>query len=350
MTFPGLNIAKAAPARSAALRVGLVLAENYTLSALALLLDHLRLACDEHDPNAQLKIDWTVMASGGRPQRSSCGLETMPDCGFVDPRNFDYIIVVGGVLHEGRQITSATERYLQEAAAKGVVLAGLCTGSFILTRAGLMEGRTACVSWYHYQDFIDEFPGQPVVADRLFLDAGDRITCAGGAGTADFACCLIDRHVGWPSAQKASQLLLFDRTRSGGEAQPHPPLSTPVGDVRMRRALLIMEQNLTQPLSISDIARRLRMSTRQLERLCLSELGVSPSTAYRQLRMRYAHWLVNNTERSVTEIAMSAGFADCGHFSRQFKGAYGYSPSSGRRRTGEADGVPAELAAARVFG
>ena len=125
------------------------------------------------------------------------------------------MVVVGGVLHGGAQINEATERYLQKVADAGVKLIGMCTGSFILCRAGLMKGRTACVTWYHYQDFRDEFPEQAVVADRLFVADGDRITCAGGAGTADLASYLIERHIGWSVAQKASQVLLFDRPRAG---------------------------------------------------------------------------------------------------------------------------------------
>jgi transcriptional regulator GlxA family with amidase domain len=212
-----------------------------------------------------------------------------------------------------------------------------------------MAGRRTCVSWYHYQDFLEAFPGHDVVADRLFVADGDRITCAGGAGTADLAGYLIERHLGWSVAQKASQVLLFERTRAGGEAQPHPPMSERVTDPRVRRALLLMEQNLAQPLSIAYVAEKLALSTRQLERLFHTTLGMSPAGAYRNLRLRYAHWLIGNTDRSVTQIAHESGFADCAHFSRQFKETYGASPSGQRRRPGpaEADG---NLASMRVFG
>lgn len=349
MTYAPVNTTDAKPTHRAPLRVGIILAENYTLSAFALFVDHLRLAADEGDRSRPLKVQWSVMASRPDPLRASCGVLTTPTSNFVDPREFDYIVVVGGLLHGGRQINEATERYLKQAADMGVKLAGLCTGSFILTRAGLMKGRMACVSWYHYQDFLDEFPDQPVVADRLFVADGDRITCAGGAGTADLASHLIERHIGWSVAQKASQVLLFDRTRSGAEAQPHPPMSEKVADPRVRRALLLMEQNLAGPLPIAQVAEKLGLSTRQFERLCHATLGVSPATAYRRLRLRYAHWLIGNTDRSVTEIAHAAGFADCAHFSRQFKETYGSSPS-GQRRRPENPEDDQNLASLRVFG
>jgi transcriptional regulator GlxA family with amidase domain len=328
-------------------RFGIVLAHQFTLSAFAVFIDHLRLAADEGDRSRPLRLQWSIMANREEPVRASCGVLITPSCGFLDPSLLDYAVVVGGLLHGGPQIDEATTAYLQRLAEAGVPLIGTCTGSFILCRAGLMDGKTACVSWYHYQDFLEEFPDRPVVADRLFLADADRITCAGGAGTAAVATHLIERHLGRAAAEKASQVLLFDRSRSGSEAQPHPPLSETVREPRVRRALLLMEQNLARPVAIATVAEELGVSMRQLERLCHAHVGTGPASLYRQLRMRYACWLVENTDRSVTDIAVEAGFADCAHFSRQFKDVYGLSPSTRRQQPDRT--MHGDAAGARVF-
>jgi transcriptional regulator GlxA family with amidase domain len=329
------------------LRVGIILAEHFTLSAFAVFIDHLRLAADEGDRSRPLNAQWSIMASREVSVPASCGVLIEPTSGFLDPESLDYVVIVGGLLHAGPQIDDATTRYLREVAASNVPLIGICTGSFILCRVGLMKGRRSCVSWYHYQDFLEAFPGHDVVADRLFLADGPRITCAGGAGTAALATHLIEQHLGRAVAQKASQVLLFDRERSGSDAQPHPPLSETVREPRVRRALLLMEQNVTRPVAIASVADELGVSVRQLERLCREHVGMGPASLYRQLRMRYAHWLVENTDRSVTDIAIEAGFSDCAHFSRQFKDAYGLSPSTRRLQP---DRVSyGDAARARVF-
>ena len=108
-----------------------------------------------------------------------------------------------------------------------------------------------------------------------------------------------------------------------------------------------MEQHLSDPLPIGRIAEKLDLSLRQFERLFHATLGVGPASAYRRLRLRYAHWLVENTERTVTDIAHEAGFSDCAHFSRQFKATYGASPSG--QRTREVRPNSGDRAAMRVF-
>jgi transcriptional regulator GlxA family with amidase domain len=333
----------AAPAR---LSVGFILARNFTLSAFSLFVDQLRLAADEGDRSRQILCRWSVMSELRTPVRASCGVQIAGTAELTDPESFDYIVVVGGLLHAGPQLDKATIAYLQQAAKQGVALVGLCTGSFILARAGLMANRKCCVSWYHCQDFAEEFPEIELVADRLFVADGDRITCAGGGGTADLATTLIERHVGRSIAQKSRHVLMLDRARAGSDAQPHPPMVEAVLDERVRRAMLLMEQNMTDPLPIAEIALRLRLSMRQLERLFRSAVGSGPTQFYRSLRLRYARWLLDNTSRQITDIAIDAGFADCAHFSRHFKSAYGFAPS---QRRGMSSNQGPAMTGVRVF-
>lgn len=331
---PAADTARGAPG-PARLSVGIILAENFTLSAFALFADHLRLASDEGDRSRQILCSWTVMGSRPEPVRASCGVTVGRTSPLIDPRQFDYVVVVGGLLHGRRQVDDATLDYLRDAARVGVKLIGLCTGVFVLCRAGLMRNHTSCVSWYHAQDFEQSFSGHAYVTDRMFVIDGDRITCAGGGGTADLATTLIERSLGRQAAQKASHVLLFDRQPSGRDTlQPHPPLqyhAAGIQDARVRRTLLLMEQNLAEPIPINVIAGQLGISSRQLERLFQVALEMRPAQYYRQLRLRHAHWLLTNTRASITEIAIDTGFSDCAHFSRHFRSVFQRSPSASRQ-------------------
>ncbi|WP_246376423.1 GlxA family transcriptional regulator [Gluconacetobacter aggeris] len=319
------------------LRVGFILAEHFTLSAFALFVDHLRLAADKDDRSRPIHCSWQVLSASVHPVRSSCGVAIARDAPLGDPRAFDHIVVVGGLLHGQEQIDYVTTAWLRRAAAMGITLIGVCTGTFALCRAGLMDNRRVCVSWYHRQDFQEAFPTHEPVSDQMFLDDGDRITCSGGGAAADVAMHLIERSIGRPAGLKASHILLMERAGTAGNQtrlQPQPPTlasATRFADPRVRRAVLHMEQNMARPLPIAQLAARLGISSRQLERLFQTTLGRKPQDFYRTLRLRHARALLEAGEMSVTEIAIEMGFSDCSHFSRHFKNMFGISPSACHR-------------------
>ncbi|MFK8022072.1 MAG: GlxA family transcriptional regulator [Pseudomonadales bacterium] len=323
---------KAKPDTSPAqLSVGFVLLPHFTLLPFAAFIDALRLAADVGDQSRQINCQWTVMGADLEEIDSSCGVNVRPWETFREPKEFDYIVVVGGLLHQGPTASKAVQDYLRLAAKQRVTLVGLCTGSFALIRAGLMSGRRCCVSWFHYQDLLAEFTDVIPVADRLYVDDGDRITCSGGTVAADLASLIIERHLGRDWARKSLSILGMDEARSSNAAQPRPTNEYTVKDERVKRALLIMQQNMERPLSSAEIAKALSLSTRQMERLFVNETKQSMQRSYRNIRLGYGLWLLENSSRSVTDIAQECGFADTAHFSRAFKALFDRRPSETRQ-------------------
>jgi transcriptional regulator GlxA family with amidase domain len=322
-------------ADAAALRVGFLLARHFTLTAFAVFVDALRLASDEGDRSRQIKCRWTVMSSRRAPVAASCGVEVTPTSGLIDPKQFDYLVVVGGLLHGGEQVDEATLAYIRKAAEAGVTLVGVCTGSFVLARAGALAGRKACVSWFHRRDFLEAFADVTPVCDQLYLIEADRITCSGGAGVADLAAALIERRLGAEAARKSLRVMLIDAPRPAAAPQPMPALPRGLRegaarDEAVRRAVLLMEQHMSRPQSIAEIARKVGLGTRQLERRFLEETGETPAAVYRGMRLDYGRWLVAEAGRAVGEAAESAGFADSAHFTRAFRKRWGFAPSTAR--------------------
>jgi transcriptional regulator GlxA family with amidase domain len=318
------------PSGKARLSVGILLLPDFTLMAFAGFVEALRLAADDGDGSRQINCQWTIIGPDQRPVRSSCGVEVTPWEIYPSPDRYDYIVVVGGLLHTGHAPATSMTDYLQRAAKNGVKLVGLCTGVFLMIRAGLMKGRRCCVSWYHYQDLIDEFPEVEPIADQLFVADGNRITCAGGAGAVDLAAWLIERHCGRAWAQKSLRILVIDKARAPNSSQPQPPAIKATRNERVRRAMLLMEQHVGDPLSVEEIARRVNISKRQLERIFRQEIGKSPHEVALELRLNYGQWLLTRTTRPITEIAAECGFADSSHFSRAYRGAFGVPPSATR--------------------
>ena len=316
------------------LSVGFILLPHFTLLPFAAFIDALRLAADEGDKSRQIRCQWTVMGQNSDLVTSSCGvsLKTWENYADRDPSDFDYLVIAGGLLHQGEVVNKELINYLQKADKAHTPLVGLCTGSFALVRAGLMEGRRCCVSWFHYRDLTDQFTNVTPIADQLFIDDGDRITSAGGPAAADLAAHLIEKHLGKRWARESLRILVMSNPRPGTtpQPQPQPAEQLTVNNKLVERSLLILEQNMSKPLSTDEIADRLNISRRQLERLFISETGQSLQKFYRHIRLQYGKWFLSNTTRTITDIALECGFSDSAHFSRTFQAEFEKKPSEYR--------------------
>lgn len=326
---------------------GIVLLPNFTLTAFSGFVDLLRLASDEGDFSKPVRCAWTVVGETLTPVRASCGIQIQPWQTFDDAGSFDYVVVSGGLLHSGPGASDATLQFVRRAAAGSSTLVGICTGVFALSRAGVMDGHRVCVSWFHYWDYLARFPDADetlLVADRLFVIDRRRISCSGGRASIDVAAAILQRHVDAATVQKALRILLVEDAQRASAPQPHPPGTKPVTHPRVKRVVHLMEQHIGQPLSLDELAARVDMSVRHLQRLFKTQTGESPLAYARRMRLRTAAWLLTDSDRTVAEIAAICGFADASHMGREFRKEFGVAPNAYRAdRLRETVGVVSEL-------
>lgn len=308
------------------LRIGFVLARSFTLSPFALFVDVLRLASDTGDKSGRVHADWQVLSSTQHLIKSSCGVSVAPTSDLVDPGNFDYIVVVGGLLKNDAAVDEQTINYLKSAAARRVPLIGVCTGTFILAEAGLMKQHQTCVSWLHYQTFRERFPDHDVRADRIFNIDRNLGSCAGGSSAADLAAFIVKKYIGNEAEKNALEVLQIERARSTHEIQPRRPLGIECLDDRLQAAMIMMENNIEYNIPLVKIAKSIGMSRRHLERLFKEKTNTSPALVYKQIRLNRAKYLLSKTKNSVTEIALDVGFENAAVFAKQFKKTFSQSP------------------------
>lgn len=313
------------------LSVAFILAPDFTLSAFSNFIDALRLAADDGDFSRQIRCKWKVLSYDSQAIKSSCGVEVIPQSGLIEPTSFDYIVVVGGLLHSGRKMSTQLVSYLKKAAELGVSLVGLCTGSFILARAGLMDGHKSCVSWFHHHHFESEFPSLSASSDNLFIIDGKRMTCAGAAGVVHLAANIIEGHCGKYEAVQALRIMLEEMPLPAKTPQPQPLLASKVSNINVRKAMLLIERNISNPLPIDEVARKVNLSNRQLERLFHSEVGMTPASFSLRLRLESARNLLINTDHQISFIATECGFVDFSHFSRSFRIEFGITATEMRK-------------------
>ena len=316
------------------LSIGFVLTRQFTLCAFANFVDVLRLAADEGDRSRPIMCRWSVLSDRMEPVTSSCGVAVQPHERLGDPARFDYIAVIGGLADGLERISPAYTGFLRRAAAAGVPLIGVCTGAFVLHRAGLLDGYKCCVSWFHHADFLEQFDGLDPVSDQIFVVDRDRLTCSGGVSSAHLAAHLVEHHIGRAQASKSLHIMIIDDAQRAEKPQPGIPLSLRTRDPMVMRALLIMQQHIEMPLSISDIAQRIGSSKRKLERHFRAALDVSPQAAFLGIRLAFARHLLEVGDKSVSIVAVESGFCDASHLCRMFRRRYGCTPQDIRRNPG----------------
>ncbi|UYM07254.1 GlxA family transcriptional regulator [Solicola gregarius] len=213
----------------------------------------------------------------------------------------------------------------------GTRIASICTGSFLLASAGLLDDRPATTHWQSAERFRALFPRVRLDADVLYTDDGEVLTSAGEASGIDLCLHMIRRDHGSAVANAVARSNVVPPHRDGGQAQY---ISYPVREpersstTEARRWAL---EHLDRPLNLRELAEREAMSVRTFTRRFREEVGTSPGQWLAQRRLDRARQLLEETDLSIESVAARAGFGTATSLRSQLHGALGVSPRAYRR-------------------
>jgi len=314
------------------LSVGFILLPEFTLSAFAGFVDTLRLAADDNFNSQQKYCKWTIMNVNNNVSKSSCGVNVLSREPLRLPIDFDCIVVVGGLVKGHQKIDPLVLDYLKKANEQDLIIVGLCTGSFALAYAGLMNEKTTCVHWFHKPDFQMAFPSLKCITDTVFYEDGKLITCAGGGVSSDVATYVLDKFCGRDRARIGASGMLMGSPKGIRSPQGHIEADwfNDIKAANLRRSILIMDQNVRKAMTTDKLAKKAGLSKYQFSRLFKKDLGISASLFYRVMRLANGHRDVLRTRRNITDIAIEFGFADASHFIKLYREYLGMSPSEAR--------------------
>ncbi|MEK0083003.1 GlxA family transcriptional regulator [Benzoatithermus flavus] len=273
---------------------------------------------------------WQVATLDGRPSVASNGLSLQPTVALAEAGPADAVFVCGGV--DVRQsVGRPLEKALRRLAQDGIVLGAICTGSFVLAEAGLLDGYRCAIHWENLAAIREEFPLTSFVED-LFVVDGDRLTCTGGVAPLDMMLFLIEARLGRDLAARVSDQFVLERIRRADDPQ-HIPLRARIGPghLAVTRVARAMEKNIERPLAIAVLAARVGMSERQIERLFRQHVGMKPSEYYMTIRLDRARELLRLSDLSITDVAVATGFTSPSHFSTAYRRRFGHAPREERK-------------------
>jgi transcriptional regulator GlxA family with amidase domain len=315
------------------LRVGFVLMNHFTLVPVAGLVDSLRFAADKSFRSQQVFCQWDWMTLNDQPIVASCGMPISPTKPLNLWAQYDYIVIAGGLLGETRNPPDWLLDALRDVHAANIPIIALCSGSFVLGKAGLLDGRRCALHFTLREEFKERFPLSTAVIDKNYVDDRGIITCPGGTAI-DLAASLIRRHCGAVRAQKGLEYLLVEERNeeeaTGSEGGVYQ-------NDRVQRAIAFMRENLGSSLTIQAVASAVGTHPRQLHREFVANTQEPPANYWRKLRLDHARRLLVNTSQNITTIALACGFSDASHFILWFRKQYGETPYSFRKRRHEVE-------------
>ena len=310
--------------------VGLLLLPEFSQLSLAAVTEPLFVA---NWLSARTLYRWRTLSLDGRPARSSAGQRLPVDAGIAEESRFDMLLVLASFDVKRQTRDQTLKSWLRRVARHGATIGSIETASEVVAAAGLLDDLPVAVHWDNLQGFAESRPRCKAVS-QLYTATGDRLTCAGQTATLDMVLDWIARDQDAALAAEVSAHLMLPAWRRGSEPQPVPGAPAGSGvDPTLAQVLAIMEQNLEEPLPCTEIARRAGLSMRRMQRLFAEAIGTSPVRHYQFIRLTRAHALLQQTDLSVTEIAVSAGFGSLEHFCRVYRRQFGCRPRDDRRQS-----------------
>lgn len=288
-------------------------------------------ARDEH---GGALYEMRTCSPGGRPVRTSADYRIEVAHGEAALAEAD-TVVVATQEPEGRLLAEGTLDPETAAALAAVRpdarLVSICTGSFVLAAAGVLDGLAATTHWAYAETFARLFAHVDLRPDVLFVDSGRVLTSAGGAAGVDLCLHLVRRDHGARVANAAARRVVVPPWRDGGQAQfiEHP---TPIGAVASTSATRAWAlARLREPLALEDLADHAGMSVRTFTRRFGAEVGSSPGRWLARQRVDRARELLETTDLPVESVAREAGFASASLLRQHLRATLGVAPLAYRR-------------------
>ncbi|WP_425826184.1 GlxA family transcriptional regulator [Streptomyces fractus] len=280
---------------------------------------------------AEGRYEVTLVSVDGGPVETNAGFAVTPQHGPEALEAADTVIVAPvDPLRLTRKLPDAVAAALARI-RPAARIASICTGSFTLAAAGLLDGRPAATHWECAPYFRDWYPHIQVDENVLYVDDGDVLTSAGAASGIDLCLHLIRTDHGSELANLAARRCVVPPFRDGGQAQyiERPVPEDPGASTSATRQWAL--EHLDEPLSLPQLAEHAHMSLRTFARRFRDETGLPPRQWLIKQRLGRARQLLESSDLTVDQIAADVGFATATSLRQHLHADLGVSPLAYRR-------------------
>lgn len=309
-------------------RIGFYLVPQFSMLAFSSALEPLRMA---NQLSGQSLYRWSLISSDGRPVESSNGIVFDVEHSAQTRERYDAVFVCSGLNVHVVQDDQGIQ-WFRQLDKQGTVLGAVCTGTYLLARAELLNDYRSTIHWENLAAAREEFPNL-VISPELFEIDRSRYTCAGGIAPLDMMLSEIRNRHGSDLATRISEQFMCERIRDQHDRQ-RVPLTQRIGasQPKLAEAVSLMEANIEEPMTLDELSHHVGLSRRQLERLFQRYLHCVPTRYYLELRLERARQLLLQSSMPIVDIALACGFISAPHFSKCYRDTFSLPPRDERRR------------------
>ena len=274
------------------------------------------------------------LAGGLMPTAEGLSVDTVA-LAQLDPATIDTLVVPGAPAIEQAMLdNTALVDWLRNASGQARRTASVCSGTFLLALAGLLEGRRAATHGAMCELLKQRFPSIEVDVDAIFVQQGQVWTSAGVSAGIDLALALVEADCGREVALQVARELVVFLKRPGGQAQFSQVLQAQTADSAGFDALhaWISDNLRDSDLSVERLAAQSHMSPRNFARVYKQKTGRTPAKAIELFRMEAARRMLEDSQRSIEQIAGLCGFGDEERMRCTFHRQLAISPRDYRER------------------
>ncbi|MGB5708817.1 MAG: GlxA family transcriptional regulator [Arenicellales bacterium] len=304
----------------------LVLFDQFPLIPFSCLIDCMRTANKFTSRDA---YQWSIVSPDGNSVESSSGVRIEVDGPLQEVESCSRVILIAT---NQTQFFNDDRTFHKLAALdrKGALLGSASSGSFVLARAGLLDGYRCTIHWENLPVFRELHPMLDITRSIYEIDR-DRATCSGGTAALDMMLKLVETDCGHEVARRISQMYQHDRLRTPEDQQKMEAKYDLIRlSPKLAEAIDLMQNNIEDPLSPQEVASHVGVSLRQLERLFKKYRSTTPQRYYLRLRLENARQLLLYTSQSGLDVAIASGFSSHSHFIKSYRDVYGRTPREER--------------------
>jgi len=275
-----------------------------------------------------------ILSREGAPLRTSSGLTITPHAALEDARGeIDTLIVAGGAGELRAVEDSVLIDWIARTSARARRTASVCSGAFLLARAGLLDGRRATTHWAEAERLRATYPQIEVDPDPIYVRDGSIWTSAGVTAGMDLALALVEEDLDREAALLIARHLVLFLRRPGNQSQfsatlvAQAPRREPLRETQ--RAVL---EEIAAVHTVEAMAARAHMSPRHFARAFRAETGVTPARYVEQVRLEAARRQLEEGSKPVARVAEACGFGTAETMRRVFLRRVGVAPAEYRRR------------------